>query len=493
MSSLVAAPVLLPLATALVCLALREHPRAARAASLAGAFLLLLSTTLLLLHVQAQGILALRVGDWPAPYGIVLVADLFGAIMALLAAIIGLASLVYAAGSMSDLDERLGFHPLVHVLLAGVCGAFLTGDLFNLYVWFEVLLIASFVLLALGGDRARYAGAIQYVALNLLASALFLAAVGLLYARAGTLNFADLVVKAPALAGPELTAIALLFAVAFGIKAAVFPLFSWLPASYPAAHPAVAALFAGLLTKVGVYAIVRLFSMVFVHDVAATHAFLLGVAGATMVTGVLGAAAQRDFRHILSFHIVSQIGYMVLGLALFTPLAVAGAIFYIGHHILVKTNLFFVGGIVERIRGTGDLGRLGGLAVSHPFLAFLFLVPALSLAGVPPLSGFWAKLSLVRAGLEIEQWLLVAVALTVGFLTLYSMMKIWNEVFWRPPKDDAPDARAAWTLYVPVVGLATLTLSVGLAAGPLFALATEAATQLLEPDAYVRAVLGVPP
>jgi multicomponent Na+:H+ antiporter subunit D len=287
----------------------------------------------------------------------------------------------------------------------------------------------------------------------------------------------------------------MLFLVAFGIKAAIFPLFFWLPASYHTPPVAVSAIFAGLLTKVGVYALIRVFTLLFVQDVSYTHSLILIVAGLTMVTGVLGAAAQDEFRRILSFHIVSQIGYMLMGLALFTPLALAGSIFYIIHHIIVKTNLFLISGVVYRLSGTYQLKKLGGLYQSSPGIAMLFLIPALSLAGIPPLSGFWAKFTLVRAGLEVEQYAIVATALGVGLLTLFSMTKIWAEAFWKekPAAGDEDAARTNQTglpLLLPIIILATVTVSIGLITEPVFRLASQAAEQLLNPADYIRAVLG---
>jgi multicomponent Na+:H+ antiporter subunit D len=283
-------------------------------------------------------------------------------------------------------------------------------------------------------------------------------------------------------------ALAMLFLVAFGIKAAVFPLFFWLPASYHTPPAAVSAVFAGLLTKVGVYALIRVFTLVFAERPGFAPDLILWVAGLTMVTGVLGAAAQGEFRRILSFHIVSQIGYMIMGLGLGTPLALAGSVFYITHHIVVKTNLFLVSGIVHRLQGTLELPRLGGLYAHRPGLALVFLVSALSLAGLPPLSGFFAKLALVRAGLEDGRFAIVATALAVSLLTLYSMTKIWSEAFW---KDGAPPPPVrSPALLGPSLALAALTVAIGLGAGPLFEISLRTAGQLVEPSAYIRAVLG---
>jgi len=504
MKLLLVPPLLLPLLSAAVAVAAWRRERIQRAAGLAGAAALLVAAVALLTVVLRQGALALQVGNWPAPYGITLVADLFSAMMVVLAALMGLAVAVYEAADVGARRRDGLFSPLLHVLLMGVCGSFLTGDIFNLYVWFEVMLIASFVLLALGGERGQMEGALKYVTLNLISSAIFLAAVGILYGMTRTLNLADLSLRVPLVAQehPHLVqAVAGLFVVSFGIKAALFPLYFWLPASYHTPPVPVSAIFAGLLTKVGVYALVRVCTLVFVAE--SIYRLLLVLAGLTMVAGVLGAVAQFRIRRILGFHIVSQIGYMVMGLGLLASpdgavrrAGLAAALFYIAHHIIVKTNLFLVGGIIRRMRGGEDLGSLGGLAETAPWLAALFLVPAFSLAGIPPLSGFWAKLAVIRAGLQAGEWLLVGAALFAGLLTLISMIKIWNEAFWKPEPSPAGGsrhstrpARLLW-LAAPSTLLAILTLLIGLCPWVLYGLASRAAEQLLDPAAY-RAAVGL--
>jgi multicomponent Na+:H+ antiporter subunit D len=498
MNLLLILPVLIPMLTAILLVFFRYALATQRLVSLIGAGALLGSSIALVIDVHQNGVQAAQMGNWPAPYGITLVADLFGALMVLLAGIIGAAVAVYSLVSIDQQREQFGYYPLYHFLLMGVCGAFLTGDLFNLYVWFEVMLMSSFVLMALGGERGQMEGAIKYVALNLLSSALFLSALGLLYALAGTLNMADLAQKFSATEQPLglVTPLAILFMIAFGIKAAVFPLFFWLPASYHTPPVAVSALFAGLLTKVGVYALIRVFTLIFLQDVGYTHSLILVVAGLTMVSGVLGAVAQNEFRRVLSFHIISQIGYMIMGLGLFTPLALAGSVFYIAHHIIVKTNLFLVSGVVERLGGTPELKKLGGLYQTQPSLALLFLIPAMSLAGLPPLSGFFAKLSLVRAGLDAGHYLIVAIALAVGILTLFSMLKIWTQAFWKPAPgssvEEVPrlDLRG-WLL--PIACLAAITILIGLGAGSAFHFALQAGEQLMNPSIYIQAVMGDTP
>jgi len=502
MTWLITAPIVIPVATAVAAFLASRSRLARRWISLAGATALLAAGIALLVAVLdvPTGIVAAQMGGWPAPFGITLVADGLSAIMVVITGITGLAVAVYALADIDRREEHYGFHPLFHMLLAGVCGAFVTGDLFNLYVWFEVMLIASFALMVLGSRRAQLDGAVKYVALNLLATTLFLGAIGLLYGMTGTLNMADLHLRVQEVENQGLvTAVAIMFMIAFGIKSAVFPLFFWLPASYHTPSVAVSAIFSGLLTKVGVYALFRVFTLIFTGDVGYTHTLLLIVAGATMVTGVLGAAAQNEIRRILSFHIVSQIGYMIMGLALYTPLALVGGVFYLVHHIIVKANLFLVGGVANRLTGSFELKKIGGLYKASPLLALLFAIPAFSLAGFPPLSGFWAKLLLIQAGLEAESYLIVAAALAVGLLTIYSMTKIWAEAFWKPHPDGVVPGtgtlalrRIDWILLVaPIAGLAALTVVIGLWAEPFLAVATRAAEQLLDPQAYVTAVLGV--
>jgi multicomponent Na+:H+ antiporter subunit D len=489
-------PILIPLTAAITSLLAWRSRRIQRTVGVLGSGGLLVAALALLDSVWNDGIQAAQMGTWPAPFGITLVADLFSTIMVGLTGLIGLTVSVYSVASMDPRREAYGYYPLLQILLAGCCGAFLTGDLFNLYVWFEVMLIASFVLLALGGERPQMEGAIKYVTLNLLSSALFLAAVGIVYATTGTLNMADLSGRLREVTQPGVgMALAMLFLVAFGIKAAAFPLFFWLPASYHTPPVAVSAVFAGLLTKVGVYALIRVFTLLFVQNVAFTHQLILALAALTMVTGVLGAMVQNEFRRILSFHIISQVGYMLMGLGLYTPLGLAGSIFYILHHIVVKTNLFLVSGVVHRLRGSYELKNLGGLYERFPILALLFLIPALSLAGVPPLSGFWAKLSLIKAGAQAGRWTVVTAALLVSLLTLFSMMKIWAEAFWkRAPEETVEPAVVARaerrTLLLPIAVLAGVTVAIGLLAEPFFLLAERAAEQLMNPAEYVRAVLG---
>ena len=513
---LLALPILLPMLGAGLCLAAWKHARLHSWIAVITTGLMVLVSVAILFMVREKGIQTTALGGWKAPIGIVLVADLLGTVMVVLGSIVGFAASIFAMGATDTRRARAGHYPLTLTLLAAVSGAFLTGDLFNLYVWFELMLLSSFVLLTLGGQRAQLEGAIKYVTLNLFSSILFLAAAGLIYAATGTLNMAHLAVRLDDLNDPELaTALGALLLVGFGIKAAVFPVFFWLPASYHTPPPAVSALFAGLLTKVGVYSIIRSTTLMFDQEWSVLGQCVLVVAALTMVSGVLGAVAQNDMRRILSFHIVSQIGYMLMGLGVAMvvlssvdasdPVAVAaageagvialaGAIFYIIHHIIVKTNLFLISGAVMRVRGTSELAMLGGIVRTHPALAALFFISAMSLAGIPILSGFWAKLALVRGGLEAGTHGIVIVSLGVSLLTLLSMTKIWSEAFWREPPSlgiGGESRKVGIVVMAPIVMMAALTVSIGLAAPWAFGLASDTATQLLDSSQYIEATLGV--
>ncbi|HKJ54576.1 MAG TPA: proton-conducting transporter membrane subunit [Nitriliruptoraceae bacterium] len=437
-------------------------------------------------------VLSVRIGDVDATIGIVLAADPLGAIMLAVSCLLLWTVMVYAIGSSRTKDQAPSFHPLYLVLAGGVAASFLSADLFNLFVAFEVMLVASYVLITLGGSRAQVRHGMTYVVIGLLASTLFITSVGLVYAATGQVNLAAVALAMEEVPDGIRTPLGLLLLVMFGVKAAIFPLFQWLPDSYPAAPSPVTALFAGLLTKVGVYAIIRTQTLLFPTGGRAS-VVLLTLAALTMTVGVLGAIAQNDVKRILSFHIVSQIGYMIFGLGLFTLAGVAGAVLYVVHHIVVKTTLFLVGGLVEEGAGTAALDRLGGGVHTAPLLSVLFLLPALSLAGIPPFSGFVAKLSLAQSGIAAGQWAVTAVALGVGLLTLFSMTKIWNGVFWGDPDDaevrlDGPVGSRSMTAATTVLVVASLAFVV--VAGPLYAFSERAADVLLGRDSYIEAVGG---
>jgi len=472
---------LVPLAAAIGQILLLGRCRSQRVVAIGSTALLTVLGGMLVAAVKAGGPVVLDAGGWAAPLGIRLQADMLSALMVAITGFIGLCGAIHGLAEVPTSDERRGYHPLYQFLLFGVCGAFLTNDLFNLYVWFEVMLLSSFALLTLGGGKAQIEGAVKYVVLNITASTIFLIGAGVLYATLGTLNFNDVAVRIAAGLGSQagIRFAAVLLMLAFAIKAGMFPLYGWLPSSYHTPRHTVSAVFAGLLTKVGVYALIRTFGSAFVAERDFILPILWTVSLLTMVIGVCGAMSQFHTRRILSFHIISQIGYMTLGLALGTAAAISAAIFYIIHHIIVKSNLFFVASVIDRIGGGENLKRTGGLYRSAPWLAGLFLIPALSLGGIPPFSGFWAKLALLKELFNANAWFAGAVALAVGVCTLFSMMKIWAEAFWKDRPAEAKEFRPVGFAHIlPIVILAAATIALSVYPSWLFDLADIAAQQL---------------
>ncbi|HWL41367.1 MAG TPA: proton-conducting transporter membrane subunit [Ilumatobacter sp.] len=451
----------------------------------------------LLVHADREGPAVARLGGWSASIGISYVVDRLSGLLLVVALFTLLAVLVFAEGQRSKGAESPVFHPVYLVLAAGTGAAFSTGDLFHMFVAYEVLLIASYVLLTLDGTPAQVRTGTTYAVVNTIESLVLVMAVALVYASTGTLSMAELPARLAELNDGVRTGLQLLLLVAFGLKAAVFPLFFWLPDSYPAARSPITAVFAGLLTKVGVYSILRTQTLLFAD---ANRTLLLWVAGLTMVVGVLGAIAQNEVKRILSFHIVSQIGYMILGIAIGGPAAIAATIFFLLHQIPIKSSLFLVEGMIEHSTGTSSLDRLSGLVHRSGLLGALFLLPALSLAGIPPFSGFVAKLGIVTSGLAAGERVAVALAIGCSLLTLVSMAKIWLGAFWGPatepvlrPAGAAPDPSAAWRWPAAMLGSTVAVVLAGLAlavfAGPLYALCERAAADIADVDAYVRTVL----
>lgn len=493
---LLTAPIAIPLLGLALTTSLWNRPSLQRVTSLIASISFLVSAIALLNATLDGTILATQFGSWIAPFGISFVADRLTAAMVLITAIMAVVIALYQLDGTEQTDRPL-FQPLYHGLLLGVTGAFMTGDIFNMYVWFEIMLIASFGLLVLGGTKEQLDAGVKYVMLNLVMTTIFLVAVAFLYGATGTLNMADLASKIPNIDNSGLvSSLAVLFLLAFGSKAAIFPLFFWLPASYHTASTPVLAIFAALLTKVGVYAMLRCFSLIF--PMTEMLSVIIGsLAVLTMITGVLGAASHFDIRKILSFHIISQIGYMLVGIAVATPLAIAGSVLYIIHHIIVKANLFLIGGVIQKRTGSYYLKNIGGLHKAAPLLAILFCIPALSLAGLPPLSGFWAKYLVIKPSLDAGHWFIAATALVVGLLTLYSMLKIWNEAFWK----EEPAARATHATptgpvrashYIAIGALAIITLIIGFYPEPFIQFSIGAAEQLTDSSMYINAVSGEP-
>jgi multicomponent Na+:H+ antiporter subunit D len=490
---------MIPLMSAVATLFLRAQNSWQRGLSLWCSLIFLGAAALNFREVIDGAILVEQMGAWPAPFGISLVIDRLSGVMVFITAFVGLVVNIYLQSPRQVLMQSQDFHPLFHLLLAGVTGAFITGDFFNLFVFFEILLLSSFVLMIQELRDVQFNATVKYVLLNLVASMIFLLGLGLLYNGLGTLNMADVgrLLRQTTWSLSTAGGFCALF-LAFAIKAGMFPVYFWLPASYPQTNIATTSLFAALLTKVGVYALIRLNTMAGPALPELYLQVIVVISLLTMFVGVLGAATQSEIRRILSFHIISQIGYITLGLGYMTELALAGTVFYLIHHIVVKANLFLVAGVIDRLWGSTTLAKIGETLKVSKWLGLLFLIPALSLAGVPPLSGFWAKLFVLQSTIEAEDFLALGTSLFVGLFTLYSMVKIWLEAFWKEHPNTAPTAQ----IHEPLTGREKLTMgwaiglfcvwtvAMGLGVGYAADFALQTGRDLKNSDRYIERVLG---
>jgi len=476
-----------------------QHINIQRVMSIVGSAVGLVFSGMLFYKVLIYGTQTIQAGGWEAPFGITFVADTLSATLVLLTSIAGLAVSSFSSASIIPARLRFGYFAIFHFLLLGLIGAFLTGDIFNLYVWFEIIIISSFVLITLGGEKAQIEGAVKYFTLNILASIIFLTAIAVLYGLAGSLNMADLAVLIPKIENRGLVKVAaILFLIGFGIKSAVFPLYFWLPASYHTPPSAVAAIFGGLLTKVGVYALIRVFTLIFVGDVLLDE-ILIVIAVLTLFSGGIGALVQKNMRKVFSYLIICHIGFMIAGLGMFTELAVAGAIFYLIHDIVVKTNLFMISGIIYRIKGSNNIKSLGGLYKEYPKLSLLMTIPFFSLIGIPPLSGFWPKISLIVSSFNTQNYLVLGAVIFASFLTLIVMAKLWSEVFWKNPVDlpkrehflyfNKMTTTRKLQMLLPIVFLTGVSLYIGFGAESIQQLSTRIAGELMNSQQYIEAVM----
>lgn len=497
-SNFIIFPVLLHLFTALLMLIFWRKTVTHRIISIVSSVMGLIIAYVLFTGVYNGEITTLTAASWKAPFGIVFVADTFSSLLVLLTSVVALAVSVFSAVGVGRARMMYGYFPIFHFLIMGLNGAFLTGDIFNLYVWFEVIIISSFVLLTLGGRKAQLEGAVKYMALNILASTFFLTGIGILYGITGTLNMADLAEKVPLVANQSIVNLtAMFFLIGFGIKSAVFPLYFWLPSSYHTPPSAVAAVFGGLLTKVGLYGMLRVFTLVFTPDDFMKMIFIV-IGIMTVLTGAFGALMKTNIRRLFSYLIVCHIGFIVGGLGLYTQLAILGAVFYLIHDIIIKTNLFLIAGLIRQMRGTMDMNRLGGLYDEYPKLSLVIAIVLFSLAGIPPLSGFWPKIYLIEAAFLVENGWMIAGIIIGSFVTLYVLAKLWAAVFWKDASTDdiIQDSFAGMQRHrkvffvLPIVFLAAVTLYIGFNAEMIINISDKIAGEMMDTSPYIKAVLG---
>jgi len=498
-TNFILAPILTHMITAVLLLFFWQKVQAQKIISIVGNTIAFLLCIRLFLTTQNEGFLTLQAGGWQAPFGITFVSDSFSSIMVLLTAIVSLTVGIYSAAALNVSRIKYGYFFIFHFLIMGLLGAFLTGDIFNLYVWFEVVIISSFVLLTLGGKKMQMEAAIKYVTMNMLASTIFLTAIGILYGITGTLNMADLSLKIAEIPSKGLVSVtALLFFIGFGIKSAVFPLYFWLPSSYHTPPSAIAAIFGGLLTKMGIYAMIRVFTLIFQPDEFIRNVFIV-IAIMTMITGALGAINKRSIRRLISYLIVCHIGYLMAGLGIYTELAMVGVIFYLIHDVIVKSNLLMITGIIQKIRKTIDMTRLGGLGKDYPKLSLVIAIALFSLVGIPPLSGFWPKIQFFGESLKTGEYFLLGALIIASFVTLFVVARMWTEVFWKEspkPLTDEIDHFAnldfwkKFQLVAPITALSFVSLYIGLNAEAVYEVAQKTAHELMNPSLYIDAVLN---
>ena len=491
MNNVIILPIIIPLIAGIIMIIFRNNIRFHRLFSILAIVATGMISAFLINQIKIEGIQTLQLGGWQAPFGISLVADMFAGLLLLTTSVVAFACLVYAFNSIGNERERFYFYPFFLFLITGVNGSFLTGDLFNLFVFFEVMLVASYVLISLGGMKAQLRESLKYILINVLSSFLFLVAVAYLYAMTGTLNLAHLSVRVAEVGQDGLmTTVALLFLIVFSLKAGLF-LFFWLPGSYSAPPTAISAIFAALLTKVGIYAIFRIFTLVFYHEPQITHLLIGIMAAITMVLGAIGAVAHWDIKKILAYNVIIGVGFIISGLAAFTSSGITGSIYYLMHDIVIKALIFLLGGTIIFLTGTSKLKEFSGLIRNYPYLGWMFFIAALSLSGIPPLSGFLGKVYITKGTFEAGYFWLGAIGLFTSLMVLYSIMKIFMNSFWGEASlSDEMENGATNGLLFPIGFLTVVTIALGLGAEGIHSYVELATEGLLNPILYIEAVFG---
>ena len=491
MNNLVVLPLIIPIMVGVILVFLRPYIRLQRVISLLTMIGISVLSMYTLNVIQTDGIIRLDFGGWKPPFGILFVGDSFAMLLVLTASIVTAVCLIYAFSSIGEKHEKMFFYPFVLFLIAGVNGSFLTGDLFNLFVCFELMLLASYALVTLGGEKVQLRESIKYVVINVLASWFFLVALAYLYGTLGTLNMAHISERvAEAGQDPLLTTISIVFLLVFSLKAGLL-LFFWLPGSYSVPPTAVAALFGALLTKVGIYALFRMFTLIFYHEPSITHQLIGVMAGVTIILGCMGALAYKDVRLIVSYNVVIAVGFILIGLAIATPTAIEGSIYYIIHDMIAKALLFLLAGAMIKMTGVTKFDQMSGLIRNYPVFGWMFFIVTCSLAGIPPLSGFVGKILVGQSAIETGSYVLLALAFFSSIVVLYSLLRIFlNAIFGETiisKEDEVPLKKG---LLIPVVLLGFGTISLGLGAELLADYVSNAAYTLTNPAVYIEAVLG---
>ncbi|MBN6887844.1 multicomponent Na+:H+ antiporter subunit D [Cytobacillus horneckiae] len=491
MNNIVILPIIIPMILGLIMVIFRRRIMLHRVLSILSMTGTGGAAAYLIYQVKHEGIQTLQLGGWEAPFGVSMVVDMLSALLLITTSIVALFCVIYAFKSIGREREEHYFYPLFLFLITGVNGSFITGDVFNLFVCFEVMLISSYALITLGGKSIQLRESIKYVLVNIIASFLFLIAIAYLYAVTGTLNMAHLSERVAEVGqGGLMTAVAIIFLFVFSLKAGLF-LFFWLPGSYSAPPTAVAAVFAALLTKVGIYAIYRFFTLVFYHEPQVTHLIIGIMAAVTMVLGAMGAIAYKDIKKILTYNVVVGVGFILAGLASFTDAGMTGSIYYLMHDMVIKALIFIIGGVIIAIAGTSNLDDMSGLIQTHPYLGWMFFITALSISGIPPLSGFIGKVYITEGTFTSGYYWLGAIGLITSLMVLFSVMKIFMNSFWGETiLSEEMEKGTTRGVMFPIVALVMLTIGLGLGAELLHDYVEIAVEGLMNPSLYIEAVLG---
>lgn len=490
MNNLLVIPLITPIITAVILVFLREQIVLQRMISIITMIFISVISFLLLRIVHTEGIIRLDFSGWLPPFGILFVGDTFSLLLVLTANIVTSISLLYAFSTIGKGHERMFFYPFVLFLIAGVNGSFLTGDIFNLFVCFEVMLLASYVLIALGGKKRQLRESLKYVLINVVASWMFLIALAFLYGTVKTLNMAHIAVRvAEAGQDPLLTTVAILLLIVFSLKAGLL-LFFWLPGSYSVPPTVVQALFAALLTKVGIYALIRTFTLMFPLNQDITHTIIGIMAGITLIAGCMGALSGRDIYTIATYNVIIGVGFIMIGLAVGTEVAITGAIYYLIHDMLAKALLFLLVGMMFYVSGESVVKKMSGLIQNYPLFGWIYFLVMLALAGIPPFSGFMGKVLIGQGAIESDSYVLLALGFTSSVIVLYSLLRIFLASFFGETtisfEDRKPIPKGA---YLAFVLLAVSIVSVGVGAESLAVYVKDAAKTLMNPSIYIDAIL----